>query len=121
MDKRQQNTLAVIVLFGLVSHFYFGYVLWLRVKGVNIFAVSLYFCMDLLGFTCYLIATKSNLLKATGAFGMAMGSFLMYIEFHDPRNWEERDGVLMAMIFINVLFILIFTWYLKPKKCKNEI
>ena len=104
-DKKTQDRLAAVMFVGLIAHYYFGYFLWDKISFINLYYMSLYFCMDLFGFVVFMLATKSDFLKATGAAGMLMGSYFMYMEFHNPMMWEERDYTMLMMVAMNCCFI----------------
>jgi len=108
------------MMIGLIMHYYLGYFLWDKISFINLYYISFYFCMDLWGFIVFMLATKSALLKGAGGLGMVLGSYFMYMEFHDPMNWQERDYTMLVMVGMNCAFIWFITENIKFKK-NNEI
>lgn len=72
--------------------------------------------MDLWGFSVFLLARESLVLKGGGVFGMVMGSYMFFAEFNDPAHWVQRDFLTLSMIFMNVFFLIVFTERLKQKR-----
>jgi hypothetical protein len=114
MDKRKENIIAGIMFIGLVSHYLFGYFFWDELTAVNIYYITVYWCMDLWGFTVYLLAC-GRILKGVGALGMLLGSYFFYMEFNDPSVWAERDYLTLGLVFSNCFFIWYFTDKIKTK------
>lgn len=107
--KEKENKIAIMMFIGLVSHYCFGYFFWGVLPKVNIYYLTVYFNMDVWGFTVFMCARKSELLKGMGCLGMVLGSYFFYMEFNDPATWTQRDYMTLAMMFFNVFFIWVFT------------
>ena len=114
MDKRTEKILSIVLFFGLMSHFLFGYFFWDEIKMVNIYYVSIYFLTDVCSFIIYLIS-RTKILKGIGALGMVLSIFYIYMEFQDPSYWVERDYLTLALVLVNCGFVWYYTDKFKPK------
>jgi hypothetical protein len=114
-DKQREDRLAYALFFSVICHYFLGYGFWNKFTNINIFYVTLYFCMDMWGFATYLLSRDSKLLKGAGALGMVLGSYYFYMEFNTPESWEARDVLTLVMILCNVGFLMLFTDKIKKK------
>ena len=72
--KEKENKIAIMMFIGLVSHYCFGYFFWGVLPKVNIYYLTVYFNMDVWGFTVFMLARESKFLKGIGMLGMLLGS-----------------------------------------------
>jgi len=114
VSKRKENILALVLLIGLVSHYFIGYFLWDKLGSEKIYSITAYFNMDLWGFVVYLLA-NGRVLKGMGGLGMVCGSFFFYMEFSDPYFWSVRDYLTLGLVGMNCGFIWMFTDKIKNK------
>lgn len=114
-EKQREDKLAYALLFSIVAHYFLGYGFWSNFSSINIFYVTLYFCMDIWGFAVYILSRESKLLKGAGVMGMILGSYFFYMEFNSPEYWETRDFITLVMIMCNIVFIMLFTEKIKQK------
>ncbi|MES2382415.1 MAG: hypothetical protein V4538_15315 [Bacteroidota bacterium] len=115
MTKAQETILGWVVFVGLISHFGLGYFFWDVIKVVNIYYVSIYFMVDVMGFVIYLTSRESKMLKGMGALGMVLGTFYLYREFNNPMYWTERNFITLGLVLSNTFFIWYFTDKIKNK------
>jgi len=115
MSKQKESILAWVMAIGFLSHYIFGYFFWDEIKVANIYYISVYFNMDILGFVVYLLA-HSRILKGMGALGMILGTYYFYMEFNDPASWILRDYLTLGLLFANCFFLWLFTDKIKNKK-----
>jgi len=125
MDKKRQILLSIIVVIGIMAHYYFGYFAWdlfvdqyeiIDGKRVNtfdiLFGLSLYFCMDVLGLALFVVssAAKAKFVRWVGAGAMLIATVYFYMEFNDPHYWRVEKFKWPASILLTVanLFML---WY----------
>ena len=73
-DKQKEDFAAVIMFIGIASHYLFGYFFWGVLPKVNIYYLTVYFNMDVWGFTVFMLARESKFLKGIGMLGMLLGS-----------------------------------------------
>ena len=107
--KNKEAVLVWAIFIGLFLHHFFGYFFWDKIPNVNVYYISVYFCMDVWGLVVFLIATK-NILKGAGCLGMVLGTFYFYKELNNPEVWVDNDYKLLAMFFLSIVN-LFFIWY----------
>jgi len=114
-EKQREDRLAYALFFSIIAHYVFGYGFWRNFANINIFYVTLYFCMDMWSLVVYMVCKKSKLLKVVSALGMGFGSYFFYMEFNSPEYWQARDILTLLMILCNIIFIMLFTDKIKEK------
>ena len=121
MGKQKETVLGWIIFAGLIFHYLFGYFFWDKIYNVNIYYISAYFLMDVMGLVIFIIAT-TKFLKGIGAAGMLFGSYYFYMEFRNPMVWNDIDykGLpTLVLMILNLGFLWYYTDIFKRLKIKK--
>lgn len=135
MNKKKDIALSIIVIMGIIVHYYFGYFKWdlfvqhyevidgQRVNTFDIlFGLSLYFCMDVLGLALFVIssAAKANFLRWVGAGSMLIATVYFYMEFNDPHYWTVEKFKWPASITLSVINLFMLWYFIDLYRLKTK-
>lgn len=109
---KKDNLIACAFWIGLLVHL-MGYFLADEVKGINIYLLTVYFNMNMLGLVTMVVGNTS-FLRDSGVFLMILGTYFFYMEFNDPMKWDRKDYSTLVLLMVNILFLRIY--YNKMRK-----
>ena len=104
--KNKENIVTAAFWIGLLVHL-MGYFLAGEFKDVNIYLLTVYFNMDMLGLVTLIIGS-SVFIRESGVFLMVLGTYFFYMEFNNPMLWTRENYTTLIMLIVNVGFLRIY-------------